>query len=130
MTGGRTGRRLRAVPMGSTTTVIDQAQALANYPEAFLVCRESHRLPLGTKEDHWDEEHDEGGRVFVGWKRVMMCERCHAIVRDRLDSTGKMTRHVKLPDGYRIPRDVGGYVTRRGVRLERVRRIRSQAATG
>lgn len=106
----------------STPSAIDQAQMLANYDERFLVCREQHDLPLGTRHDHYDEERDDGGRL-IGWRRVLMCRRCGGIATDRLGLDGRNKRVMRRPEGYSIPRDVGGYVTKRDVRLERVRRL-------
>jgi len=122
MPGGHKGRRLRAVP------ALD-AHPLTNYDGAFLICRESHRLPLGTRADHWNDETDERGQL-LGWRRTLMCERCSAIVTDRMDTSGRVRRAIRYPAGYSIPRDVGGVITRRDVRLERVRRMREGRAAG
>lgn len=95
---------------------------LPGYDERFLICRESHDLPYGDRADHWQAE-TRGGRR--GYRRVMMCRRCAAIVTDWLDArTGQNTRAIRHPDGYRLPREA--HVTRRTVRLERVRRLQQE----
>lgn len=101
---------------------------LLDYDAQFLACREQHDWPIGDpQQDHWRDELD--GRRLLGWRRTMMCRRCHSIATDTMDPSGVFRRSVRYVKGYTIGQD-RGRVYRPQVRLERVRRIRDESAAG
>jgi hypothetical protein len=101
--------------------VSDAAEALAQYNERMLVCRENqHRWP-DVMDWHWEELRGWRRKV-INYRRRMTCERCGMVAIDVIDASSgtKEARTYRQPDGYRMPREL--QIERSDLRMEMIRR--------
>jgi hypothetical protein len=119
-TGGRQGRRLRAVSTPAPT----DPHPIEHLDDVVLSCRsDGHSFPYGDPQlDVWHKQRNGHGLV-VAVSRSLMCPRCHTIVRDVIDrgARGMRQRQYIYPAGYSMPKGQG--VTRREARAEHMGRI-------
>lgn len=100
----------------------EASQALTDYSERMLLCRESqHRWP-DADQWHWSELRGWRRKV-IHYKREMTCERCGMVGIDVIDAvTGtKEPRQYRQPEGYRLGAHLD--IERSDLRLEMVHRL-------